>query len=156
MGIQIERYVLRYFRTFAAAPYVNIAVIVYAPAAGFCGMRVRDDWDFVRCFDPDADVPLLKALLQEMQESLSDPVERGHLLTDLKETLSNVLQSAAPKQYEIGTEPQIELERLARQVLNRRKVLKHGRGDQGGTLENKPEIGVPRLLEKRVVARWLM
>jgi len=117
MATKIERFVLRYVVTVVSGEFINVAVIVHAPEAGFCDMRIRDDWDTVLCFDPDADVPMLQALLTEMRQSLRSPTERQRVLSDLREVFSNTLQSSDPCEYVIAVEPETELEKWGQQML---------------------------------------
>jgi len=153
MAIKIKRLVLRYFRTITSEASIDVAVVVQAPEVGYCDMQVREDWDPVRYFDPNADISLLKALFQEMQDNLRDPAQSRAVLADIEQLYSNMVQGSDTCEYFIDVEPAAELNRLGLTILAsetkdwaRRKG--HARGSKVWAAEED-------LLHARVPTRWL-
>jgi hypothetical protein len=91
----VEYIVLRYAPNILSDKYVAIAGILISPG-GRRRMICDPGWQSkVRIFDPDADVDMLAALLEEIRCRLLAPGECSEMLRQLEESFSNVLQVSA-------------------------------------------------------------
>jgi hypothetical protein len=82
---------------------VTLGVVLYDPdlkATGFCEVRFAPHWeDLVKERDPDADLEVIAATLQEVKRGLEDRDLRAETLTMMTSSWSNTIRVSAPKGY---------------------------------------------------------
>jgi len=126
---QCEFFLLRYVPDVVRGEFVNIGVVMVEADAGFSDVRLTRDWRSARCLDPGVDVEMLEAMGREVRARLSDVTDRGLLMGQLEESLSNTLQLSSPKGC-LTEDPRRELEELASLYLETKKVSE--RREAGG------------------------
>ena len=115
MPRRFQFFTIRYTPNIIAGEFINIAVVLFDPSGGFCGVRFRSDWQKVRDFDPDADVEMLEALGRDIEAQFRSG--RGEeILKTMDDSFSNAVQ-LSPGTVHLVNEPGKEIEKLASRYL---------------------------------------
>jgi len=117
---QCEFFLLRYVPDVVRSEFVNIGVVMVEADASFADIRLTRDWRRVRCLDPNVDVEMLEALEREVRARLADVTDRGLLMTQLQESLSNLVQISTATSCSTD-DPQVEIEALASLYLETKR-----------------------------------
>ena len=114
---QFDVFAVRYIPNILDARFVNIGVLVTErDHAGFADCRFLREWQSVRCFDPDADVEMLNALTQEIEDAWRQPSERAELLERMVTSFSSAIQLSLEETIETDN-PTQELRRMTAMLL---------------------------------------
>src|SRR5258708_12008195 len=93
--------------------------MVLLPKNGEAELRFTSDWSRVRCIDPDADVEMLLAIQQELNNELRNAgLERDLVLRKIQDSFSNAIQ-ASDLTACLAEQPGAEADELARLYLER-------------------------------------
>jgi len=111
MPRQLQFFTLRYRSNIVTGNFITIAVILFDPSGGFCGVRVVSDWQQVRAFDPDADIEMLEALGREIEGQFRSG-KGEEILKFMEDSFSNAVQ-LSPGTVCLVNEPGKEIEKLA-------------------------------------------
>jgi hypothetical protein len=138
--------------------FVNIGVLLRAPADGQTGLRFTRNWGRVQCLDPDADTELLEALESEISDRLrTQPAGYPKpILGQLESSLSNGIQITESKGY-LAESFLAGLEDLMRLYIDPpKRERKQHRGGRAGILaamRNRFEdAGVWGIMSKKIPA----
>jgi hypothetical protein len=115
MSRQLQFFTLRYTPNIVTGEFINIAVVLYDPSGGFCGIRFVSDWQRVRRFDADADIKMLEALSVDIEGQF----RRGkgeEILKTMEDSFSNAVQ-LSPRTFHLVSDPAQEIEKLAFRYL---------------------------------------
>jgi hypothetical protein len=125
-----EFYVLRYIPDVVKGEFVNIGVVLLEPGEGeapFTDVQLTRDWRRARCFDPDIDIGLLEALVQDLRGKLQSrvpeiinykgPISRREWLLDQIETSWAGTLQMAPIMGVLTESPGAEIGVLAKAYL---------------------------------------
>jgi hypothetical protein len=158
--LQCEFSLIRYVPDVVKGEFANIGVLLRAAGdAGGAAVRFTRDWSRVRCIDPAADVEMLEALEQELNERLGLRVAEGSksTLELLEDSLSNSLQLTAMRGTLAESLP-AEMEQLLKLYVEPLQVV-GARRKQSGRAALVTEMraafereGVWKLLRKRIAA----
>lgn len=140
---QCEFFLLRYVPDAVRNEFVNVGVVMVEADAGFADIRLTRDWRRARCLDPNVDVEMLEALEREVRARLADVTDRGLLMNQLQESLSNVVQISTATSCSTD-DPHIEIEALASLYLEPKR---RGRKREAGERQ-KVFAGVKRAFVK--------
>jgi len=127
---QCEFFVLRYVPDVVKGEFVNIGVVLLENGDGeaaFTDVQLTRDWRRARCFDPDIDVGLLDALVQDLRSKLQSrvpevinykgPMSRRQWLLDQIETSWAGTLEMAPMMGVLTESPEAEIGVLAKVYL---------------------------------------
>jgi hypothetical protein len=117
MPRQLQFFTLRYRPNILMGKLITIAVILFDPSGGFCGVRFVSDWQQVRGFDPDADIEMLEALGRDIEEQFRSG-KGEQILRTMEDSFSNAVQ-LSPGTVCVVNEPRNEIEKLASQYLGK-------------------------------------
>jgi hypothetical protein len=117
MPQQLQFFTLRYMPNIATGEFINIAVILFDPSGGFCGVRFMTDWQQVQAFDPDADIKTLEAVGREIEEQFRSG-KGEEILKTMEDSFSNAVQ-LSPGTVCLINEPRKEIEKLASRHLGK-------------------------------------
>lgn len=95
--------------------FINIAVILFDPSGGFCGVRFVSDWQQVRRFDSEADIEMLKGMSREIEGQFRSG-KGQEILKTMEDSFSNAVQ-LSPGTVHLTSNPEKEIEKLAFQCL---------------------------------------
>ena len=115
MPRQLHFFTLRYAPNIVTGAFINIAVILFDPSGGFCGVRFVSNWRHVQAFDPDADIKMLEALVCEVEGQFRSG-KGEEILKTMEDSFSNAIQ-LSPATVRLVSEPGKEIEKLASQYL---------------------------------------
>jgi hypothetical protein len=115
MSRQLQFFTLRYAPNIVTGEFINIAVILFDPSGGFCGVRFVNDWQRVRTFDSDADVEMLEGLSRDIEGQFRSG-KGEEILKTMEDSFSNALQ-LSPATVHLVNDPAMEIEKLAFQYL---------------------------------------
>jgi Protein of unknown function (DUF3037) len=156
-----EFFLVRYVPDPVKNEFVNIGVVLQEAGAAAPQVRFTRDWARVRCADPEADLEMLEALEQEMQQRLGEQLEARldatpALLKTIEDGFSNMLQVSEPKACLAESIP-AELERLMQLYVEarRREPLSRLGGRQKIARAMRTHFehaGVWALMSKRIAA----
>jgi hypothetical protein len=152
-----EFFLVRYVPDPIRGEFVNIGVLLREAGGSAVQVRFTRDWARVRCADPGADIDMLEALEQEIEQRLTDYREdTPYVLKTLEDTLSNGLQITEAKGCLAESIP-AELERLMKMYVESNKRESSGRisGRQkvGRAMRREFErAGVWSMMSKRIAA----
>jgi hypothetical protein len=160
--MQCEFSLVRYVPDVVKGEFANIGVVLReAGADGAASVRFTRDWSRVRCLDPDADVGLLEALEDEINQRLTSGVQERvnakPILETLQDTLSNSLQMTEMRGTLAESLP-VEMEQLLRMYVEPLKIAGARRKQSGRAAivaemrQSFERAGVWRLMRKRIAA----
>lgn len=152
-----EFFLVRYVPDPVRGEYVNIGVLLRDAGGAAARVSFTRDWSRVRCADPDADVEMLEALEQEIEQRLTEHREdMPYVMKTLEDSLSNGLQITEAKACLAESLP-AEMERLMKMYVEPRKREPASRvsGRQKVVRSMRREFeraGVWSLMSKRIAA----
>jgi len=117
---QVEFFLLRYVPHAVRQEFVNIGVLMVEGGengAVFVDVRFAQDWQRVRCLDPQVDVEVLEALLREIRAEVGEIRDRTMLLKRMEDSFSNVIQLSGPMRV-VTASPAVEIETMAAMFVN--------------------------------------
>ena len=115
---QCRFFLLRYVPDAVKNEFVNVGLVLL-PQTGEAELRFTSDWSRVRCIDPDADVEMLLAVQQELNNELKNAgLERDLVLRKIQDSFSNAIQ-ASDLTACLAEQPGAEADELARLYLER-------------------------------------
>lgn len=117
---RVEYCLLRYVPNVVNSEFVTIAAIFIEPLDlknGVCRMSFASDWRAkVQCFDPNAHLQMLEALLTELQRRILSETERSDVIQFMEDCFSNVIQITEWR--ECAVDPKVEaIETFARTLF---------------------------------------
>ncbi len=116
-----EFYLVRYVPDPIRGEFVNVGVLLREAGGSVTHVRFARDWARVRCADPDADIDMLEALEQEIEQRLTEHRDdTPHVMKTLEDSLSNGLQLTEAKACLAESLP-AELDRLVKLYVEPRK-----------------------------------
>jgi len=118
MPRQLQFFTLRYTPNIVTGKFINIAVILFDPSGGFCGVRFVSDWQQVQAFDPDADIKMLEALGREIEGQFRSG-KGEEMLKSMDDSFSNAIQLSPGTVYLVNDLPGEEIEKLAAHHLGK-------------------------------------
>jgi Protein of unknown function (DUF3037) len=117
MPRQLQFFTLRYTPNIVTGRFITIAVVLFDPLGGFCGVRFVSDWQQLRVFDPDADIEMLEAQGQEIEGQFRNG-KGAEILKTMEDSFSNAIQ-LSPATVCLVDEPGKEIEQLASRHLGK-------------------------------------
>ena len=118
MPRQLQFFTIRYTPNIVTGEFINIAVILFDPSGGFCGVRFVSDWRPVRAFDPAADIEMLEALGREIEGQFRSG-KGEEMLKSMDDSFSNAIQLSPGTVYLVNDLPGEEIEKLAAHHLGK-------------------------------------
>jgi hypothetical protein len=116
-GLKLEYFILRYAPNGVSNESINIGLVLTALGGkDFGEVCFLKNWEPVLKFDPDADLDLLQALADDIQDQIRSRATREPLLQQMKESFSTSIQ-LSPPQVCISEDPLSELEQLRTKYL---------------------------------------
>ena len=116
-----ESYLLLYVPNILSEQFVTIGVLFKGQRSGqsppHLEARFLTDWSKVKCLDPNADVALLRSLVNEIGNKWTNPSLYEELLDRLRNTLSNTVRLCGPT-ISFPPDPRHELELLTKVHLS--------------------------------------
>jgi hypothetical protein len=112
---QYDFFVLRYAPSATNEEFVNVGVVLRERESGYARFKMAQDWNRVRCIDPNADTETLEQVLDFVKHELEH--DREFILKRIYESFSNVLQISDVKAC-LTADPVAEIEVLARIYLD--------------------------------------
>lgn len=156
-----EFFVIRYVPDVVKGEFVNIGVLLREALGTGPRAQVRftRDWSRVRCMDADADIGLLEALEQEIDQRLrtaTSPRDPKTVMEVMEDTLSNSLQMTEAKAT-LAENMATEMELLLRMYVEPIRVPKtrtrSGRAAIANAMRTEFEkVGAWALMRKRIAA----
>lgn len=145
-------FLLRYVPDAVKDEFINIGLVFLPPDAP-PELRFTHDWSRIECFNPVADIELLKAFCDEIAK---DNAEKGRelLLKKIEESFSNSLQASEYKAC-VTTAPAQEADQLARIYLETAQRRPASEKKAGQTIFHKmksafEETGAWQLMRKDI------
>ena len=117
---QCNFFLVRYVPDAVKNEFVNFGLVLMSPAAP-AEIRFSKDWSRVRALDPQADLELLEAIKNELQDQLQGvSPEREAVLKRIEDSFSNGLQISESKAC-LADSPAQEADSLAQLYLESRR-----------------------------------
>ncbi|HTS37810.1 MAG TPA: DUF3037 domain-containing protein [Candidatus Solibacter sp.] len=113
---KLEYFLLRYVPDAVRETFVDIGIVMIEAtndASTFADVRFTQNWDLVRCIDPQADIDVLRALEPEIRRRVVDVRKIGPVLNGLTDSYSNLIQLSGSKGC-LTEDPEKEIEMMAR------------------------------------------
>ncbi len=135
---QLQFSTLRYTPNIVTGEFVNIAVILFDPSGGFCGVRFVSDWQHVQIFDPDADIEMLEALRRDIEGQFRSG-KGEEILKTMEDSFSNAIQLSPGTTHQVN-DPGKEIEKLASRYLGKARTSDTKRPENSARgLQGSPE-----------------